>query len=173
MSTLVENRLVLRLSDRSDFGAVGIPVKLVPDTLVDGRALTPDPVVELQVAVLADDISGAGQNAALREIAARHADRDGAAPRHLRPFRLEEMPSVAPLDERWSAPPCARRASGSPRGGCPWVWVATISTRSGLDLSGSAVAVLAGPPKSGRTNLLRFAAAGCARPGCRCWRCAR
>ncbi len=28
----------------------------------------------------------------------------------------------------------------------------------GLDLSGSAVAVVAGPPKSGRTNLLRFAA---------------
>ncbi len=157
MSTLVENRVVLRLSDRSDFGAVGIPVKLVPDTLVDGRALTPDPIVELQVAVLSEDISGAGQNAALREIAARHSERDGATASHLRPFRLEEMPAVAPLDD--ALVDALRAARERIRAG--WLPLGLggddLEPR-GLDLSGSAVAVLAGPPKSGRTNLLRFVA---------------
>ncbi|HET6651732.1 MAG TPA: FtsK/SpoIIIE domain-containing protein, partial [Nocardioides sp.] len=158
MSTLVENRLVLRLADRADFGAVGIPVKLVPDTLVDGRALTPDPVVELQVAVLADDISGAGQNAALREIAARHAERDAATPGTLRPFRLEEMPAVAPYDDGVRA--AVRAAADRVAGG--WVPLGLGGddlVLTGLDLSGSAVTVLAGPPKSGRTGLLRFVAA--------------
>jgi S-DNA-T family DNA segregation ATPase FtsK/SpoIIIE len=164
MSTLVENRLVLRLADRADFGAVGIPVKLVPDTLVDGRALTPDPVVELQVAVLADDISGAGQNAALREIAARHAGRDAATPVGLRPFRLEEMPAVAPYDDRVRE---AVRASADriAQGWVPLGLGGDDLELTGLDLSGSAVAVLAGPPKSGRTNLLRFAATACREAG--------
>ena len=160
MSTLVENRLVLRLADRADFGAVGIPVKLVPDTLVDGRALTPDPVVEMQVAVLADDISGAGQNAALREIAARHAERDAATPGGLRPFRLEELPAVAPYDEavRQAVRAAADRIA---EGWLPLGLGGDDLALAGLDLSGSAVAVLAGPPTSGRTSLLRFVAAAC------------
>ena len=163
MSTLVENRLVLRLADRADFGAVGIPVKLVPDTLVDGRALTPDPVVELQVAVLADDISGAGQNAALREIAARRAGRDADTPGGLRPFRLEEMPAVAPYEGLRDAVRAA--ADRIAQGWLPLGLGGDDLALTGLDLSGSAVAVLAGPPKSGRTGLLRFVAAACREAG--------
>ena len=43
MSTLVENRVVLRLADRGDYSVVGVPTREVPDTLPDGRALTPTP----------------------------------------------------------------------------------------------------------------------------------
>ncbi|RYU12763.1 FtsK/SpoIIIE domain-containing protein [Nocardioides iriomotensis] len=157
MSTLVDNRVVLRLSDRADFGAVGIPPKEVPDTLVDGRALTPDPVVESQVAVLSSDISGAGQNTALRDIAARHADRDAAVPRERRPFRLEEMPAVAPLDDAVLAA-LAAQADRIAAGVIPVGLGGDDLLPVGLDLSGTAVAVLAGPPKAGRTNTLRFVA---------------
>ncbi len=158
MSTLVENRLVLRLTDRADYGAVGVPARLVPDTLVDGRGLTPDPVVELQVAVLGDDISGAGQNAALQAIAARGAERDGATPAGLRPFRLEELPSMAPYDQEVRA---AVRAAADriAAGWLPMGLGGDDLALTGLDLSGSPVAVLAGPPKSGRTGALRFVAA--------------
>jgi S-DNA-T family DNA segregation ATPase FtsK/SpoIIIE len=156
MSTLVEARLVLRLADRTDFGTVGIPTREVPETLVDGRALTPDPVVESQVAVLARDISGAGQNDALRAIAARHADRDDATPPTLRPFRLEEMPAVAPLDDAMLTR--LTQTAGAIRDG--WVPLGVGGDDLdlvGLDLSGSAVAVVAGPPKAGKTTALRFA----------------
>ena len=157
MSTLVDNRVVLRLSDRADFGAVGIPPKEVPDRLVDGRALTPDPVVEMQVAVLARDISGAGQNNALRDIAARHAARDDAVPRERRPFRLEEMPAAAPLDDGVLAALAAMKEQIAD-GLVPIGLGGDELQPVGLDLSGAAVAVLAGPPKAGRTNTLRFAA---------------
>ena len=156
-STLVENRVVLRLADKGDYSTVGIHTRDVPDTLVDGRALEPDPVREFQVATLSDDISGAGQNAALRDIAARHAERDAAVSRSRRPFRLEEMPAVAAYDD-------VRDAVGALAGRVREGWLplgigGDDLDLLGLDLSGSPVAVVAGPPKSGRTGVLRFAAA--------------
>ncbi|MEP7088719.1 MAG: FtsK/SpoIIIE domain-containing protein [Nocardioidaceae bacterium] len=155
MSTLVENRLVLRLADRTDYSTVGIPTREVPDHLPEGRALTPDPTRESQVAVLSSDISGAGQNAALRAITERHADRDEETPAHLMPFRLEEMPAVAPYDD--AVRERLAEAAGAIREG--WVPLGLGGDDLdlvGLDLSGSPVAIVAGPPKSGKTNLLRF-----------------
>ena len=155
MSTLVENRLVLRLADRSDYSTVGISTREVPDALPDGRALTPDPTTESQVAVLSADVSGAGQNAALRQITERHLDRDDDTPAILRPFRLEEMPSIAPYDEGVRDRLAA--AAGAIREGfVPLGLGGDDLDLVGLDLSGSAVAVVAGPPKAGKTTLLRF-----------------
>ena len=116
------------------------------------------------MAVLADDISGAGQNAALREIAARHAERDAATPGGLRPFRLEEMPAVAAYDDgvRADVRTAADRVA---RGWVPLGLGGDDLVLTGLDLSGSAVAVVAGPPKSGRTGLLRFVASAAGEAG--------
>jgi S-DNA-T family DNA segregation ATPase FtsK/SpoIIIE len=156
MSTLVESRLVLRLADRTDYGTVGIPTRDVPDTLVDGRALSPDPLVESQVAVLSADVSGAGQNAALRQVAERHAERDAGTPASLRPFRLEEMPALVRLDDSVRE----RLAAAAERVREGWVPLGIGGDELellGLDLSGSAVAIVAGPPKAGKTTALRFA----------------
>jgi S-DNA-T family DNA segregation ATPase FtsK/SpoIIIE len=156
LSTLVENRLVLRLADRSDYTTVGIPTREVPDHLPAGRALTPDPTMECQVAMLSDDVSGAGQNAALRRIAEARRDRDAATPAHLRPFRLEEMPVVAPYDDAVRALLTAH-GPAIHSGWVPLGLGGDDLDLLGLDLSGSPVAVVAGPPRAGKTNLLRFA----------------
>jgi S-DNA-T family DNA segregation ATPase FtsK/SpoIIIE len=156
MSTLVESRLVLRLADRTDYSTIGIPTREVPETMPDGRALSADPVVESQVAVLGADVSGAGQNQALREIAQRHRDRDEETPAGLRPFRLEELPGSAPLDEAL----LARLDEAADRVRAGWVPLGIGGDDLelvGLDLAGSAVAVVAGPPRAGKTTALRFA----------------
>lgn len=155
MGSLVEEKLLLRLPDRGDYSTAGIHAKQVPDDMPDGRALTPDPVVEQQVALLSDDGSGAGQNAALREIAARHAGRDGGVPTALRPFQLREMPDVAVLDEEVRARLVAVE-SRIDEGWLPFGVGGDELDLVGLDLSSAPSAIVAGPPKSGRTTALAF-----------------
>ena len=164
MSTLVENRIVLRLADRGDYSVVGVPTREVPERLPDGRALTPDPVVELQIAVLVEDLSGGAQNVAVREIARRRADRDDETPSGQRPFRLESLPNQLPFDD-----PMRREvvvAMSAP--GQRWTPMGAGGDDLrvlGLDLSGTPVSLVAGPPKSGRTNALRFVVAAAAEAG--------
>ena len=161
MSTLVENRVVLRLADRGDYSVAGVPNRDVPDSLPDGRALTPDPVMESQIAVLAEDLSGAGQNEAVRQIARRHAERDAATPANLRPFRLEELPAQVPFGDDVREAVAARLAGAAP-GWTPMGVGGDDLNVLGLDLSGTAVGLVAGPPKSGKTNTLRFVVAAAA-----------
>ena len=171
MSTLVENRLVLRLADRTDFSTVGIPTREVPEHLPEGRALTPDPTRELQVAVLSADTSGAGQNAALREIAERRRERDEATPAHLRPFRLEEMPAVAPYDDR--VRDLLAEAAPSVAGGfVPLGLGGDDLGLVGLDLSGSPVAIVAGRRSPARPGCFASWCGRRLRPASRCWGCA-
>ena len=158
MSSLVEDKLILRLSDRGEYSTVGIHAKQVPDTMPDGRALTPDPVTEQQVALLAEDPSGAGQNAALREVAARHAERDRDVPRALQPFRLKEMPDLALLDAEVRALLDAE-ATATTEGWLPFGLGGDDLGLVGLDLSSGPTAVVAGPARSGRTTALRFVVA--------------
>ena len=88
VSTLVPDRVVLRLADRGDYAAAGLPTRLVPEELPPGRgwSLAGAPVVT-QLALLDPDPSGPAQLAALQRIA------DAAAPaRHHRPRRIELLP---------------------------------------------------------------------------------
>ncbi|QCX28301.1 FtsK/SpoIIIE domain-containing protein [Nocardioides jishulii] len=158
MSSLVEDKLVLRMPDRGEYSSVGIQTKYVPDEMPDGRALTPDPVLERQVALLCDDVSGAGQNTALREIAERHRERDSDASPVQRPFSLKEMPSTAD----WDAEIDDLVARAADRIAAGWIPLGIGGDDLGLvgvDLSGAATALVAGPPRSGKTTSLRFVAA--------------
>ncbi|QCC77922.1 FtsK/SpoIIIE domain-containing protein [Nocardioides daphniae] len=158
MSSLVEDKLVLRMPDRGEYSSVGIQTKYVPDEMPDGRALTPDPVLERQVALLSDDVSGAGQNAALREIAQRHTERDRAASAVQRPFSLKEMPTRAEWDAEVDE---LVRLAGDriAQGWLPLGIGGDDLDLVGVDLSGAPTAVVAGPPKSGKTTALRFVVA--------------
>ena len=64
--------------------------------------------------MLAADLSGAGQNDAVRAIARRHAERDAATPAGLRPFRLEELPASLPLDDALRAREAVAAATPGP-----------------------------------------------------------
>ncbi|MFI6596318.1 FtsK/SpoIIIE domain-containing protein [Nonomuraea sp. NPDC050536] len=71
VSTLFEDRLLLRLADSADYGLAGLPIKNLPTSVPPGRALTigEHGIVSSQIALLADDPSGPSQVAILQHLA--------------------------------------------------------------------------------------------------------
>ncbi|MGL5857619.1 MAG: FtsK/SpoIIIE domain-containing protein [Angustibacter sp.] len=185
MGALVEDKLVLRLPDRTDYALAGLTPRQIPDALPDGRGLWGESGVELQVAVLPGELSGAGQAAAVRAVAARAAVRDAAMPRSQQPFRLAALPAevdaVAVLDQAFAtASSSDLPASDLPGLGLPGLGLPAL-VRSplwfpfgvggddldllGLDLSAAPVAMVAGLAGSGRTAVLRLCAETARRRG--------
>ncbi|HET6166184.1 MAG TPA: FtsK/SpoIIIE domain-containing protein [Marmoricola sp.] len=92
MSTLFDDKLMLRMVDPSDFGVIGMTSKQVPTSMVDGRGFRADGLRETQVALLAADPAGTAQVAALQAIAREAAEVHVDVPADLRPFRLDVLP---------------------------------------------------------------------------------
>ncbi|MFI7698226.1 FtsK/SpoIIIE domain-containing protein [Nonomuraea sp. NPDC049480] len=183
VSTVFDERLLLRLSDATDYGLAGFPLKGLPASMPAGRALSMGEhgVVEHHIALLAGDPSGPAQVAALQSLA-RHA-------------------SAAYEDE--AGRPLLRRLAPAHEGGTPlgrgaWRWSGEpplrvdalpmrITTAQAVDLDPSFVppsplwaligaggdalgplgldllahgpgAVIAGPARSGRSSALLTAA---------------
>ncbi|WP_214401035.1 FtsK/SpoIIIE domain-containing protein [Pseudonocardia lacus] len=92
ISTVFERRLVLRMSEPTDYGYAGINERKVPRSMPPGRAVEQagagDTLIESQVALLDPDPSGAAQVAALRRIA-----RAAPPPRRSRPLRVDDLPA--------------------------------------------------------------------------------
>lgn len=167
MATLVERRLVLRLADRTDYALAGIAVRDVPETMPDGRGLWSADGAEVQVALLPGDPSGQGQAQALAALAATLPGVPADAPAAHVPFRLGLLPAEVPAAQVW---PAFDVAAADAPGGARWVPLGIGGDAldlHGLDLSGTAVAVVAGPARSGRTAALRFAVAAAVRRGSR------
>ncbi|MFG3435875.1 FtsK/SpoIIIE domain-containing protein [Nonomuraea sp. NPDC047897] len=90
VSTVFEDRLILRLADPADYGLAGLPLKELPSSMPPGRALSlgEHGIVESQIALLAEDPAGPAQVAALqamtRDVVAagerRHAMPAGPCP---------------------------------------------------------------------------------------------
>ncbi|MBO3748307.1 cell division protein FtsK [Streptosporangiaceae bacterium NEAU-GS5] len=100
ISTLFDDRLVLKLTDPVDYSYVGMKTKDVPEHLPPGRGFRAGTGLrETQVALLASDPSGTAQVAALHQIGRDAKARYGSVPRHLRPFRVDALPPVIGLAE--------------------------------------------------------------------------
>ncbi|WP_250573520.1 FtsK/SpoIIIE domain-containing protein [Nonomuraea sediminis] len=71
VSTLFEDRLLLRLADLADYGLAGLPIKDLPTSIPPGRALAMGEhgIVSSQIALLTDDPSGPSQVATLQHLA--------------------------------------------------------------------------------------------------------
>lgn len=93
LSTLVDDKLVLRLTDPSDFAAIGLPARQVPEHMPAGRGFRSDGVQETQVAMLTDDPEGPAQVAALQALGRKAAARTGDLPRAMQPFRVDPLPA--------------------------------------------------------------------------------
>ncbi|MBC7373891.1 MAG: FHA domain-containing protein, partial [Frankiales bacterium] len=91
-TSLIEQRLVLRMADPGDYAAAGLPTRLVTGSLPPGRGWLcgGEPLVA-QVALLPGDPSGAGQAAALGALAA------GVSAPSLAPHRFEPLPATVAL----------------------------------------------------------------------------
>ncbi|MFI9843014.1 FtsK/SpoIIIE domain-containing protein [Nonomuraea sp. NPDC051941] len=102
VSTVFDDRLLLRLSDSSDYGLAGFPLKGLPSSMPPGRALSMGEhgIVEHHIALLSSDPSGPAQVAAFQCLA-RTSTVDSASPRR-------------------SPGPAHGRSAGSGQGGWQW-----------------------------------------------------
>jgi DNA segregation ATPase FtsK/SpoIIIE, S-DNA-T family len=152
LGAMVEDKLSFRLADRAGFSLIGVNPGAVPGGMPPGRALRAGSGVETQVALLAADVSGQGQAAALAAIGAAAARRDAGVPAGRRPFRVDVLPHRVTFAEAWRVrdPACA----GSPLFGLVGVGGDEL-TGYGPDLSqGVPAFVIAGPRRSGRSTAL-------------------
>jgi S-DNA-T family DNA segregation ATPase FtsK/SpoIIIE len=151
LSTLVEHKLVLKLTERSDYSLANLNPRKLPEHIPPGRAFRSENAVELQIALLAADPAGAAQAAALREIAARAAARESKLPAARRPFRLDALPTTLTLEEA-----LARTGDEQRHAGWALVGVGGDELRGlGVNLfDGPPTFVVAGPAKSGRSTAL-------------------
>ena len=94
MSTLVEDRVVLRLPAAEDYSLIGMRPKDVPLSMPEGRAFRAEGAVEMQVALLDEDPSGTAQVAALQRLARQAKESTGRVPEERRPARVDELPST-------------------------------------------------------------------------------
>ena len=148
----VADKLSFRLADRASFALIGVNPRAVPGDMPPGRALRAGSRAEVQVALLAADVSGQGQAAALAAIGAVATRRDAGVPAARRPFRVDVLPRRVTFAEAWRVrdPACAGRTLF----GLVGVGGDEL-TGYGPDLSqGVPAFVIAGPRRSGRSTAL-------------------
>ncbi|SOC57512.1 FtsK/SpoIIIE domain-containing protein [Ornithinimicrobium cerasi] len=92
MATLLDDKLMLRMTDPGDFSTIGMPTKKVPDSMVEGRGFRADGLRETQVAILDADPSGTAQVRALQSLARASTARYADLPRSRRPFHVDVLP---------------------------------------------------------------------------------
>ena len=151
ISVLTEDKWMLRLADRGDYGLGGLNPRKVAQHVPDGRMLRASSGQEAQIALLDADPSATAQALALTEIAVRARERDRDVPGRRRPMRIDLLPSTLSWEDARQYPSDA---------GDPALWAmlgvgGDELTSVGVDLAeGSPTFLVAGPPRSGRSNLL-------------------
>ncbi|MDQ8703439.1 FtsK/SpoIIIE domain-containing protein [Streptomyces sp. LHD-70] len=143
-----EDKLVLKLNDKSEYGLIGVTQRKVPDEIPPGRALRAADKAEVQIALLTEDPGGQAQAAALQEIAAMCRERAAALPARTRPFRVDMLPDRIGYDEAMAYvhEPRPRRALAGVGG--------DELTAHGPDFSLTPTFLVAGPARSGRSTVL-------------------
>ena len=92
LATLTEDKMMLRVIDPSDFGAIGMTSKQVPNHMPDGRLFRAKGLREIQVLLHDEDPAGTVQVAALQRIARAATERHTDVPFDRRPFHVDVLP---------------------------------------------------------------------------------
>jgi S-DNA-T family DNA segregation ATPase FtsK/SpoIIIE len=151
MGALLEDRLLLRMPAPEDYGLIGMRARDVPTRLPAGRAFrSGEKPVEVQLAMLTEDVAGTAQVARLQRLATDATAREGSLPVELRPARVDELPVTISFDE---AQALAEHDPGATEllvgvGGD------TLGLRTvDVQIDGQGLLVV-GPPRSGRSSAL-------------------
>ncbi|MBO3745160.1 cell division protein FtsK [Streptosporangiaceae bacterium NEAU-GS5] len=153
ISTVFEDRLILRLADSGDYGLAGLPTKSLPSAIAPGRAMAPaeQGIVESQIALLTPDPAGPAQVAELQALA-----RIAPPPEEHRPLRVDALPTRISADQAMELDPAFDPPSPL------WALIGAggdALAPLGLDLLAQGpAAVIAGPARSGRSSCLLTAA---------------
>ncbi len=181
ISTIFDDRLVLRLADPADYGLAGLPVRDLPASMPPGRALSVGEhgLVESQIALLSPDPSGPAQVAVLQELGRTAAARFGEVPGggfHADcdsrgcwgwagepPLRVDALPMRITAEQALDLVPSFEPPSPL------WALLGAGGDSLaplGVDLLAQGpAAVIAGPPRSGRSSCLVTAARSLLRQG--------
>ncbi|MFI7638579.1 FtsK/SpoIIIE domain-containing protein [Nonomuraea sp. NPDC049400] len=157
VSTVFDDRLLLRLSDPADFGLAGFPLKGLPSSMPPGRALSMGEhgIVEHHIALLSPDPSGPAQVAALQSLS-RTAASGGRHWEGEPPLRVDALPLRITASQALALDPTFTPPSPL------WALVGAggdALAPLGLDLPAHGPgAVIAGPSRSGRSSVLLTAA---------------
>ncbi|MFI6733808.1 FtsK/SpoIIIE domain-containing protein [Nonomuraea sp. NPDC050451] len=176
VSTVFDDRLLLRLSDSSDYGLAGFPLKGLPASMPPGRALSMGEhgIVEHHIALLSPDPSGPAQVAAFQSLARTSpagSESTRRGPAHGRsagagqggwqwkgesPLRVDALPMRITASQALALDPTF--APPSPL----WALIGAggdALAPLGLDLLAHGPGgVIAGPSRSGRSSVLLTAA---------------
>ncbi|MFD9811994.1 FtsK/SpoIIIE domain-containing protein [Streptomyces sp. NPDC059080] len=149
MASLCEDKLILRLSDRTDASLAGLNPRKIPENLPPGRGYRAINAIETQVALVAADPAGPAQVAAVHALADRLIEREAAVPKSARPNRIAVMPTELSFEQAWEM-------VGTPERMWALVGVAGDDLEPvGADLRGDQPTFLvAGPSRSGRSTAL-------------------
>jgi DNA segregation ATPase FtsK/SpoIIIE, S-DNA-T family len=98
LGALAEDKIVLRMADRTDYGLVGLNSRSVPANMPSGRGLRLPDGALLQVALVSADARGAAQNRELRTRAG-HVGRPVN-----RPFRVDPLPVAITFEQACELP---------------------------------------------------------------------
>ncbi|TFD85884.1 cell division protein FtsK [Cryobacterium lactosi] len=162
MSTLSDDKLLLRLTDRVDYSLAGLNHRIIPTDIAPGRGFRGDNGRELQIALLGDDPSGQAQSEAVRALGRELTQRHAATPAAARPFRVDDLPSTLRLADALAL------ADGESTGPM-WALLGVGGNQllaHGMDLEHDAPTfVVAGPARSGRSTLLAVMADSLLRSG--------
>ncbi|MGH3320754.1 MAG: FtsK/SpoIIIE domain-containing protein [Streptosporangiaceae bacterium] len=154
VSTVFEDRIVLRLSDPSDWSLVGLTPKSVPASQPPGRVMQPaaSGVLESQIALLDRDVAGTAQVAVLQRLARAATEGHPRPPRGRRALRVDALPPRVTVAETLRLDPEFAPPAAS------WVLVGAGGDElapQGVDLATDGPGfVIAGPPRSGRSTAL-------------------
>jgi S-DNA-T family DNA segregation ATPase FtsK/SpoIIIE len=151
VASLNDNKLMLRMTERSDLATIGVPAQRLPSFIPPGRAWRTQDRVEVQVALLSADPSGQGQALALRTIGQDAIQRDKLLPDSRRPFPVTALPGQIAFPDLFATWPETERG---PMHGLLGIG-GGASTPLTVDFEGRQHSfVVAGPPGSGRSNVL-------------------
>ncbi|MGH8960950.1 MAG: FtsK/SpoIIIE domain-containing protein [Jatrophihabitantaceae bacterium] len=153
LSSCVATKLLLRLTDRADYALAGLNERSVPASLPPGRAVRASDGVEVHLAHLGADPSPAERGRCLDAALARWARHARGSPP---PIRVRPLPDHVSLAEL----PGADSMLGD--GSAPDGVVLGLGGDAGdpvvVDLfAGTGRLLVAGPPRSGRSSVLRCA----------------
>ncbi|MYT73844.1 MULTISPECIES: FtsK/SpoIIIE domain-containing protein [unclassified Streptomyces] len=145
-----EDKLVLKLNEKSEYGQIGITQRNVPDEIPPGRAFRAADKAEVQIALLTENPEGQAQAGALQQIAARCREQAAGLPDGARPFRVDTLPDRLTLEE-------AIRYAPRPLPSHRWALAGVGGdelTAVGPDFAVTPTFLVAGPARSGRSTVL-------------------
>ena len=149
ISSLCEDKIVLRLSDRTDASLAGLSPRAIPENLPPGRGYRSINAIEIQVQLVAADPAGPAQVAAVHALAARLTEREAGVPKSARPSRIATLPTQLSFDQAWELVEAPKPM---------WALLGVGGDELdpvGADLRGDQPTFLvAGPSRSGRSTAL-------------------